>query len=314
MHSVRARFYLSRRMKSSTFAVGMLALFLVACDRSPFPGYSRVSDAVYFKLYALGEGERIRTDSDSALLRIRVARFGDQPGSLFSTERWYPGTDSVFALGVRALAQLRAGDSIGLVIRGDRAPWHDLGASKPAGIDTTWVAVELSLRELRSPQESRRIVQQQLMARTASDEASILDRYLTGSPIVWKEYMGVRYALDPANPKGAPVRSGEVATISYAAHFLDSGALFDDTGRAGQPLTFRLGDPGQVIKGLEVAVHLLPKGGRGQFIIPSDLAFGAEGSSSGIVPPFTPVLYSVEVIEAGVDSVARAVVDTAATP
>jgi hypothetical protein len=32
-------------------------------------------------------------------------------------------------------------------------------------------------------------------------------------------------------------------------------------------------------------------------IIPSYLAFGSSGSSSGIVPPYTPVLYRMRIIE-----------------
>ena len=111
--------------------------------------------------------------------------------------------------------------------------------------------------------------------------------------------MGVTYVLDGPLEGSCPlVRSGDLVTIGYTASTLTDPHPIDDTYQTGQPLSFRLGDPGQVIKGIEVAVHLLPKGGKGRFIIPSALAFGPAGSSSGIVPPWTPLLYRVEVLDA----------------
>ena len=41
------------------------------------------------KLRMLGEGEVLPTDSDSVLMRVRMARHDGAPGSLFSTEHWY---------------------------------------------------------------------------------------------------------------------------------------------------------------------------------------------------------------------------------
>ena len=33
------------------------------------------------------------------------------------------------------------------------------------------------------------------------------------------------------------------------------------------------------------------------FILPSAIAFGATGSSTGIVPPYTPVIFEIELLE-----------------
>jgi FKBP-type peptidyl-prolyl cis-trans isomerase FkpA len=38
-------------------------------------------------------------------------------------------------------------------------------------------------------------------------------------------------------------------------------------------------------------------GGKAKIIIPSYLAYGERGSSTGTVPPFTPVVYQVHLIE-----------------
>jgi hypothetical protein len=64
----------------------------------------------------------------------------------------------------------------------------------------------------------------------------------------------------------------------------------DDTHRNSQPLSFRLGDTAGVILGSGVAVHLLRKRWARTFAMRSSMAWG-QGSSTGLVPPFTPVVY-----------------------
>lgn len=273
-----------------------ILVLLAGCGRSPFKGYKEVANDVHIRLRVLGDDDRVPRDSDSVLVRVRVARIGDAPGSLFSTERWYAHMNAVLPAGI---PMLHEGDSLGVITRGHRVPWTSLGAAAPSvAVDTSWVAMEVSLRALRSPAESRRLALERDRSRTAIDEKMTLDRYLADTSVHWAEFMGVRYQLGAKNLGRPVIRSGELVTVHYQAHSLVDGRLLDDTRRAGQPLTFRLGDPGQVIKGIEIALHVLPHGGRGRFIFPSALAFGAEGSSSGIVPPFTPVLYDIEVVEA----------------
>jgi FKBP-type peptidyl-prolyl cis-trans isomerase len=191
---------------------------------------------------------------------------------------------------VKAL-QLRAGDSASVLLRGARIPARNPGSQR-LSTDTAWIGVEVSLLRVRSQAESRRMAWERLMARDARDEERILATFLEQSKDEWSERMGIRYA--GITGSGTPIASGQQVTLHYRARFLDTGRVFDDTWKGGQPLTFKLGDPGQVIKGLEIALHLLPDGGRGRFIIPSALAFGPQGSSGGIVPPFTPLLYEVE--------------------
>ncbi len=291
------------------------ALLLVACDHSPFPGFKPIDDGVHFKLRMLGDGERLPTDSDSVLVRVRMALHGEAPGSLFSTERWYGHIDAVLPSSSARAMRFHEGDSVSFITRAGRIPWAAIDTSQGSVQDSLWVDVELSLHALRSRAESRKLAEAVRMARTVADEDSTLARYFATSPVVWQRFMGVFYEPDAQNPKTARIQSGQVVTIAYTARFLEDGRLFDDTYSTKQPLTFRLGDPGQVIKGLEIAVHLLPKGGKGRFIIPSELAFGAEGSSSRIVPPWTPVLYEVEVTDASEVASADLLKDsTAGTP
>ena len=288
------------------------ALLLVACDHSPFPGFKPINDDVHFKLRMLGDGERLPTDSDSVLVRVRMALHGENPGSLFSTEQWYGDIDAVLPSSSARVIHFHEGDSVSLIAKAGRIPWAAIDTSQGPAPDSLWIDMELSLHALRSRAESRQLAEALRMARTAADEDSTLARYFATSPGHWDRFMGLSYQLERKNPKEPKIQSGQVVTIAYTARFLEDGRVFDDTYSTDQPLTFRLGDPGQVIKGLEIAMHLLYKGGKGRFIIPSELAFGAEGSSSRIVPPWTPVLYEVEVTDAGEVAPVALLMDSAA--
>lgn len=283
-------------MRHAWLPLAAAVLFAAGCNRAPLKGGSRIAEDVYWRLNALGEGERTPTDSDSVLMRVRMARPGMGAGSWFSTERWYPmgGGRSVSSF----FRRMHQGDSATVLLPAAQAPWAELGAAVPVqASDTGWVQVELSLREVRSLAQSRALARAALDARTATDEERTLNDFFTKDHRPWKQAMGVWYALEPEAEAGPRVQSGELVTLAYTASFLDNGIVFDDQRGNRGGLTFRLGDPGQVIKGLEVAAHLLPaKGGGGVFVIPAALAFGSSGSSSGIVPPWMPVLYRVEVV------------------
>lgn len=271
---------------------------LAGCGRSPLRGGSEIADGIYWRLNQLGDGEVLPTDSDSVLVRVRAARPNAAPGSLFSTEQWYamagqPGLE-------RFLGRMRQGDSATVLMHGSQAPWVELGTDASVlGRDTGWVQLELSLRGVRSLATSRRMAREALMARDEADEARILREFFARSAVRWDSTMGLWFALDSPLVAGPRVQSGDLVTLAYTASFLDNGRVFDRRSEKDGGITFRLGDPDQVIKGLEVAAHLLPRqGGHGRFILPAELAFGPKGSSSAIVPPWTPVQYDVRVVAA----------------
>lgn len=284
-------------MRKLWTVLALAAVLLLACGRTPLEGGTRIADDVYWRLNMLGDGEQPPAMVDSVRVCVRVARPGASPGSVFSTERWYGMGDN---LGTTFFfKRLCQGDSATVLMRSPRVPWTALGATAPAlAADTGWMQMELSMLEIRTPEQSRELIRAALMARTQADEERILHEFFERDTLPWKQSMGVWYRLDSLAEKGPRIQSGDVVTFLYTASFLDNGKVFDEQTERDGGLTFRLGDPGQVIKGLEVAAHLLPAaGGGGTFVIPAELAFGARGSSSGIIPPWTPVMYRVTAVE-----------------
>lgn len=123
-------------------------------------------------------------------------------------------------------------------------------------------------------------------------EQFILKTYLTNTKT--KKKGGVY--VESINPgKGKEIELGDEITIAYKGYFIN-GLEFDNI--AGKTaFTFAYGSQGQVIKGLEVAIKSMREGQKSKIIIPSQLAFGEVGSTTLIVPPYTTVIYDLEVVK-----------------
>lgn len=94
--------------------------------------------------------------------------------------------------------------------------------------------------------------------------------------------------------EGDKVELDKNVTIKYRASFIN-GIEFDNT-YFFQNFEYKYGTPNQVIAGLEIALSEMKNKEKAKIIIPSQLAFGDKGSSTGIVPPFTTVVYDLEII------------------
>jgi FKBP-type peptidyl-prolyl cis-trans isomerase FkpA len=91
------------------------------------------------------------------------------------------------------------------------------------------------------------------------------------------------------------VKKGKKIKIFYKGYFLD-GTLVDYTPH-NWAFEFTYGQEGQLIEGLQLALYKLKKGEKAKIILPSQLAFGSEGSSNGAVPPYTPLVYQIEIAD-----------------
>lgn len=94
--------------------------------------------------------------------------------------------------------------------------------------------------------------------------------------------------------KGAAAKPGDTVTVNYTGWLLD-GTKFDSSYDHNQPYTFQLG-AGQVIPGWDQGVVGMQVGGKRELIIPSDLAYGSQGSPPAI-PPDAPLKFEVVMVK-----------------
>ena len=81
---------------------------------------------------------------------------------------------------------------------------------------------------------------------------------------------------------GAAAKKGDSLTVQYVGVGTESKKEFESTWE-GKPYTFVLGG-GEVLPGMEKGLEGMKAGGRRELVIPSKLAYGAEGVSPAIGP------------------------------
>lgn len=92
--------------------------------------------------------------------------------------------------------------------------------------------------------------------------------------------------------KGESPKATDEVTVNYTGRLLD-GTVFDSSEKNGGPISFPLD---RVIKGWTEGLQLMKPGGKTVFYIPSELAYGEQGTPGGPIPPNAPLIFEVELI------------------
>ncbi len=115
------------------------------------------------------------------------------------------------------------------------------------------------------------------------------------------------YFVELEKGGGPSVEAGKSIKVDYSAMFI-TGEIFEtsiqdiamknnifDSANRYQPFHYQQGDS-LTIAGWDEGLSYMKQGGRALLIIPSSLAYGEEGVE-GFIPPYTPFIYEVKIIE-----------------
>jgi peptidylprolyl isomerase len=93
---------------------------------------------------------------------------------------------------------------------------------------------------------------------------------------------------------GRVARSGDTVTVQYVGVSALNGRQFDASWDRGEPFTFQLG-AGNVIQGWDRGVAGMRVGGRRRLVIPSNLAYGPQGS--GPIGPNETLVFVIDLLK-----------------
>lgn len=100
---------------------------------------------------------------------------------------------------------------------------------------------------------------------------------------------------DVVKGKGKAAKAGDTVSVQYTGVAFSTGEKFDASwDRNAEPFQFQLG-AGMVIPGWDEGVPGMKVGGRRQLTIPSELAYGAQGSPPAIGPDET-LIFVVDLV------------------
>ncbi len=100
--------------------------------------------------------------------------------------------------------------------------------------------------------------------------------------------------LDQIAGNGPQPQAGQTVIVNYTG-YLSDGTKFDSSYDRNQPFEFVLGT-GQVIRGWDEGLSTMKVGGKRRLVIPSELAYGAQGAGGGAIPPNAQLTFDVELI------------------
>ena len=130
------------------------------------------------------------------------------------------------------------------------------------------------------------------------DDKSLQD-YLTKNNIqAVKTPLGT-YVEVQEKGSGAKVDTGKAVTVDYKGMTLEGKVFdqsYDSAGKSQNPYTFIIGKRG-AIEGWQDGMVYFNKGGKGRLFIPSYLAYGTRGGPGGAIPPNTPLIFDVSIVD-----------------
>jgi FKBP-type peptidyl-prolyl cis-trans isomerase FkpA len=117
---------------------------------------------------------------------------------------------------------------------------------------------------------------------------------------------GLKYVITAPSAQAKPM-PGDTVLVNYTGKTLD-GKVFDSSveanakaaglqqpGRTYEPIKVVVGQ-GQVIKGWDEGLLLLPEGSKAILLIPSDLGYGAQGAGADI-KPYSTLIFDMELVK-----------------
>ncbi|MDR3365487.1 MAG: FKBP-type peptidyl-prolyl cis-trans isomerase [Prevotellaceae bacterium] len=272
--------------------VGLMVCLLQLAPGANAQAYTPLTGDIKYCIYALGKGNA--KVGRGCYVMLSVSATAQQGAKVFERVCWLPTGDDPSKNSLEAsLLNFSRGDSVGFIM-----PARILSSSLISYPKLKGVAdndpLHVNIRVLRVVGSD--IILDDGYEKFCSD---YLDYEKRLTKLYMQQHSGFKKVGDvwkkrkkPGNGK-KPEKFGDVVHITYEGFFLN-GTKFDSNGKDGQPFRYVRGQQWQLVAGLVTALATMSEGETATFVVPSTLAFGAKGLAD-IVPPFTPVVYEIEV-------------------
>jgi FKBP-type peptidyl-prolyl cis-trans isomerase len=282
------------------FVFTLSVIILTSCNIfNKYKGFSKTDTGIYYNLNKIGEHEKKIKATDFATIDVSYSTIDDSV--FFKGQRTFQLTEPEFEGSIdECFLMLYEGDSTTFIIDANDFFTKTLKTKLPhffkRGDD---LKVRIRLDEIRTQEQYEKDKEDFLkwIEDFGEYEKTVLRRFITEEKIDVAPMDNGMYYISLFEGTGKPVENGDLVTINYEGRFLN-GKFFDSTIKRQQPLEFVYGSEMQVIPGMEMAIGRMREGEKALIILPSELAWGEKGSSTGIIPPFTSVIYEIELIKA----------------
>lgn len=285
-----------QRIFFSCLFFGILSLLSVSCQPELYyGGYSKSESGLYYKLIAFDD-DTVKADPyDYVTVEVAYATMDDS--IFFRNKSKIQVTKPAYLHAIdECLLFMKRGDSTSFVLNAEDFFTKTLAVQVPSFIDTSML-FKVNIRLLDIQRKADYEMQKKEFLAWIEDfetyEKVFLKNYLTEQDMDTVPLTDGLYKILISEGEGPYPKRGDTLTINYEGKFLN-GIFFDSTIKRKHAFEYIVGTEWQLIDGMEQAVRMMKEGEKALFILPSELAFGARGSSNGTIPPYTSVIYEVE--------------------
>lgn len=268
---------------------------IVSCN--PYPDFQKHDGGLYSKFHRKNGGATPRVTDIAVvdlLYRTKDSIFYDSrttgsPINLTINKPDYRGDLNT------ALQMMAAGDSATFILKADSFFIKTLKYNRlPKGIQPGEVLfLEARLHRFYTQYARNEEIKKWKLG-LKSKEASIIKEYLASHNLSPDTTASGLMIVKESAGKGSSPQKGDKMKVNMSLSLLNGKLIYSST-QQGKPLLFEFGRTIEN-RGVEEALSLMSEGARFQVIIPSALAFGEEGRGE-FIPPFTPVVYHIEMID-----------------
>lgn len=272
-----------------------IILIITSCGGNKHKGYTKQDNSFYSKFHIKTDGEKA-IPGDIITLDIR---YGSKDSVIFDSEIMNtPFRRELiapeFAGDIYDCIQMMSlGDSASFIIKADS---FYLKTARMEEIplffkDKNDLYVDLYLKEVLTREEAVKQVQDQISEFKEAEQKTI-NEYLT-SKNASLDNEGIYFEETRKGSRVKP-KDGQMIRVHYELEIL-GGAVFFSTKTNRETVDFEFNSVFET-NGFQIALRRMSKGSKAEFMVPSNLAFGEEGSRGQILP-YSPLLYKLEVID-----------------
>ncbi len=291
--------------------IGLLAVvaafFIVGC--SEYPGFDETDSGLFYKIHVENDGAQkpamgdyvyvnmtYRLDEEDLDTILFSSKDSPQPIILKVSESMYNGDIN------EALTLLALGDSGTFITSADSFFIKTVGLQElpPPVKAGMMLYFDIKITDIKTQEEFEaemeiQMMEQQKQLETLKDQEAVdRDAFIKANNITAQPSETGLYYIEKETGSGAFAVNGNTVRVEYEGSFLN-GVVFDASKNQGQPIEFALG-LGQVIPGWEEGLLKMREGGKAQFIIPSDLAYG-QSQPGHPIPPYASLVFDVQLVE-----------------
>jgi len=275
-----------------------LFIFLLLAGCSKYPGYKPITSDIYYSLIQFGYKEKRPSAGDYITISIEY-RTRDDSVFFFAQRKVKIKSPSDQTSVDHCFLEMNQGDSASFIFPAIKFFKNTLKRNLPEFISPDDI-MQMNVRLLEIQSEEEFLFEKHLFltwsAELSTYEKKILQKFMD------KENPGIKpnsdgfYMLTINQGNDCLIKTGDHIWVHYEGKFIN-GKFFDGTYKSDEPVDFTYGTQFILIPGLEKALAYMSEGQKAIIILPSELAYGEKGDNSGIIPPYTSLIYTLEVIK-----------------